>query len=485
MARRSLQRKINLTLAALVLTVAAAAAVSFALQRRVDEAANSVRRAESGVVAVLRFSIAVRDAWAHQAHVVIINDTTHVDHYQETAAVMKRAGATAKTAVAGTAAEGPLAIVIDDATFLHESFINDVVPKVGGDRSELLAPAEEAIMRVERIQTRIDEAASALSREADSAHAAVRTATMQSRAASAAVLAVAIVVALASALSLRRALSAPLRRLEAATERLTAGDLATRIHKDIAERDDELGSLASRFNAMASALSEREARLLDAERLAAVGRLAAGVAHEINNPLGVILGTARLLEKRVDSDGKRDVSTIVAEVERCKTIVGGLLDLARPPRLRIADVDLLTLCQETVARLASTVPASVTVDVEGDANAEADGEKVRQVLTNLLLNASQAGSSHIELVVDGLRPDSVRISIRDDGAGVSADVLPRLFSPFATGRADGTGLGLAVSRAIAIAHGGGLQHVPTATGARFDVSLPRRAVVRNETGQST
>lgn len=475
MPRRGLQAKINATLAALVLTVAAAAAVSFGLQRRVDEAAAALHRAESGVVAVLRLSIAVRDAWAHQAHVVILNDTTHVDHYRETAAIMLKAAAKAQSAVGGASAAEPLAAVVVDAHLLDKSFIEDVVPKVGGDRAVVLGPAEDSIRRVERMQARIDEAAARLTREADAAHAAVGAATMQSRAASSAVVFVAIIVALASALSLRRALSAPLRRLESATERLTTGDLATRVDDDIAQRDDELGSLATRFNTMASSLAEREARLLDAERLAAVGRLAAGIAHEINNPLGVILGTARLLEKGVDSEGKRDVTTIVAEVERCKSIVGGLLDLSRPPRLRILDVDAGELCEETVERLASALAsADIEVDREGDASLLADGEKLRQVLTNVLLNAAQAGARRIEIHVDGRGADIVRISVRDDGPGVAAEVLPRLFSPFATGRADGTGLGLAVSRAIAVAHGGTLEHVASAQGARFDVTLPRR-----------
>ncbi len=485
MARRGLQRTVNLTLAALVLAVAAAAAVSFVLQRRVEGASEAVRRAESGIVAVLRLSIAVRDAYTHQAHVVILNDNTHVDHYGETAELMFRAGHATLLAVKGTAAEPILVDVNDDARRLDEVFLKQVVPNIGGDRKILLAPAEDAIHRVERMQEKVNEAAALLTRDVEAAHQNVAEAATQSRNASVAVLVIALLVALASAFSLDRALSKPLRRLESATESVAKGDLTTRITDDIASRPDELGSLATRFNAMATALREREARLLEAERLAAVGRLAAGVAHEINNPLGVILGTARLLEKRVDADGKKDVNTIAKEVERCRVIVGGLLDLARPPRIEPAALDLGELCEETAERLGPTVSPTIEVNVSGDPHLEADREKVRQIVTNLLMNSSHAGATRIAIIIDGSPSDVVRMSISDDGGGVAPDMLPRLFAPFATGRADGTGLGLAVSRSIAQAHGGELAFVPTQTGARFDLTLPRVARAQQQTSQQT
>ena len=180
-----------------------------------------------------------------------------------------------------------------------------------------------------------------------------------------------------------------------------------------AEGNDELASLAQHFNEMATELQVRERRLLEAERLAGVGRLAAGVAHEINNPLGVMLGYVTLIERACDNDDvKTDAQMIRAEIRRCQYIVAGLLELARPPRLNLAAVDV-----EAIARAAAAALLPL-----------ADGQ------------------------------DRVRI---------------RLFEPFFTNKPGGTGLGLAVSRSLAEAHGGTLRHVDTAVGATFCVTLPR------------
>lgn len=473
MARKGLRRRLQVTLALLVVAAAATAAVPFLAQRRVREATGSASHAEAGIAAVLRLSIAMRDAYAHQAHVVILNDTTHVEHYRETAHAMQGALAVAQKAVAGTKAEGSLGEVAADAEWLHRTFLQDVVPHVGGDRAVIIPPAEAAIVRMEEMQVAVDRAAALLAQDAAVARGDLQTAMTQSTRASAVFLIVAVVLALVSAIALDRAWSGPLARLEAATDALAKGDLRVRVADDIASRDDELGSLAARFNDMASRLAEREAKLLEAERLAAVGRMAAGVAHEINNPLGVILGNARLLEPKLDDEGKRDVQTIVAEVERCKDIVGGLLDLARPPRLRLGPVDLNELCRETADRLKSAGVDGVDVRCTGDVGIEADGEKLRQIMANLLHNAAQAGAKRVHINVDGSTEDDVRLSVRDDGRGVDQAIASRLFAAFATTKAEGTGLGLAVSRAIAMAHGGDLQFVATSKGARFDLVLPR------------
>lgn len=145
-----------------------------------------------------------------------------------------------------------------------------------------------------------------------------------------------------------------------------------------------------------------------------------------------------------------------------------------------AQLNLGELCEETADRLGPTITPQIDVAVEGDVGVEADREKVRQIVTNLLMNASHAGAKRVGVTVDGSAKDSVRVSVTDDGSGVSAEVMPRLFAPFATGRADGTGLGLAVSRSIAAAHGGDLQHVQTSTGARFDLTLPRAPKANND-----
>jgi signal transduction histidine kinase len=466
-----------MSLALLVVATATAAAVPFVARQPVDEASAQAAHAEAGIAAVLRLSIAVRDAYAHQAHVFILNETTHVEHYREIAHAMMKALAAAHVAVEGTRTSQHVAELDRDARALDTKFLTEVIPRVGGDRAALLAPAEDAIIRVERMQSVIDKATKLLGEERDAARAALDDAMEQSRAMSGAALLIAVLIALGAAVVIDRSLSRPLGRLEAATDALAAGDLAARVSAEIASRDDELGSLATRFNAMAERLVEREASLIESERLAAVGRLAAGVAHEINNPLGVILGHARLLEKRIDDEGKKDVSVIVSEVERGKEIVSGLLDLARPPRLRTGPVNLEELCKETQERLGAPVAGpAVAVTTRGDANVEADADKLRQIVANLLVNAKQAGAQHVDVTIDGVETDRVRVSVVDDGAGLADEAAAKVFTPFFTTKPEGTGLGLAVSRAIAVAHGGDLTYVATVgAGARFELRVPRRA----------
>jgi signal transduction histidine kinase len=175
----------------------------------------------------------------------------------------------------------------------------------------------------------------------------------------------------------------------------------------------------------------------------------------------------------MDASGKHDVATIVGEVERCRSIVGGLLDLSRPPRLIAGAVALDALCEDVATRTAATTHVRGRVSHAGNVTVNADADKLRQVLTNLLLNAAQAGAHEVTLDVAG-DDEAVRLRVSDDGPGIAAAVRDRLFEPFVTGRPDGTGLGLAVSRSIVAAHGGTLAVVPSERGAAFEIVLPRR-----------
>ena len=124
--------------------------------------------------------------------------------------------------------------------------------------------------------------------------------------------------------------------------------------------NDEFGDLARQFNNMVASLKEQQHRLLQSERLAGVGRLAAGVAHEINNPLGVILGYTRLLRKKAVGPLGDDLAIVEEEVLRCQEIVEGLLDFSRPVVVGSQRVDLRALCDDVVARLAEAAPTPST-----------------------------------------------------------------------------------------------------------------------------
>ena len=226
-------------------------------------------------------------------------------------------------------------------------------------------------------------------------------------------------------------------------------------------------------------LDEAHKRLVEHERLAAIGRLASAVGHEMRNPLGVITNVLYLLATRYGNDpwAHRQLQTAEREVGAATLIVSDLLDFARPRQPVIAD----TLVEEVVAEVLSVAPAPSKVEVEvapssrGRTVVRADRDQLRQVLLNLVTNAYQAmpqGGS-LRVAVDTGDGGTVRISVSDDGVGMDDSVRQHLFEPFFTTKVKGIGLGLVVTQRIVESHGGELivQSEPGA-GSTFTVALP-------------
>jgi signal transduction histidine kinase len=286
--------------------------------------------------------------------------------------------------------------------------------------------------------------------------------------------AVAPLLAVAVGAYVLRSVAAPIGRLREGAARLAQGDLGTRIQVG---SNDEFGALARQFNAMTEALQEHQRKLVQHEKLAGIGRLAAGVAHEINNPLAVILGYSRLLRKKAEGGARDDLQAIEDETLRAKQIVDGLLDLSRPLEVQHDPVDLRALCDETVERLGGMPPlAGVAVEVVGQGMVTGNAQKLRQVVVNLLRNAAEAAGrgGRVEIRVEA-SASGAELSVTDSGPGLSDEVRARLFEPFFTRKDGGTGLGLAVSKGIVEAHGGVLEaECPPGGGARFTVRLPVR-----------
>ncbi len=229
---------------------------------------------------------------------------------------------------------------------------------------------------------------------------------------------------------------------------------------------------------MTASLKEHQDRLVQSEKLAGIGRLAAGVAHEINNPLGVILGYTRLLRKKAGGTLAEDLAVIEEETLRCQEIVEGLLDLSRPAQASAEAVDLRDLCDDVVGRLSDAHQlGGASVAVAGTGAAEGDARKLRQVVLNLVRNGVEAagGGGRVDVrVVE--RDGAVEVEVSDTGPGVDPSVRDRLFEPFFTTKPRGTGLGLAVSQAIARSHGGEIAAgAAEGGGACFTLRLPRPA----------
>lgn len=471
----SVRARITLAMASLVALLALASAIAVREVVRLEELSLQVAEIDAATSSLHRLAIAMRDAYAHQAHILILDDRSHLDHYGETHEAALRAVVAARATLKEPAdhaeLEGIARVVVD----LDASFRSELLPLIipgGGSRQGVAH--EKAIHLVEHGQATADK----LTHRLDARAAAIRTAVQATRerlfGRCALLFAAALALAVVVTVLLDRQISVPVRRLETAARRLGDGDLTTRVPAD---GSHELASLARHFNEMASELQERERKLLEAERLAGIGRLAAGVAHEINNSLGVMLGYGRLIERSVDDGVRADAAMVRAEIARCQHIVAGLLDLARPPRLALDDVDLAVVARDA-AQPFGAVPDGrprVRVRVTPDEHciAVVDEGKVLQILRNLYDNAVEADPDQPVEVELGHTEDVVHIAVRDHGAGLSAEAKARLFEPFFTSKPKGTGLGLAVSRTFAQAQGGTLERVDVDGGTCFLLTLPR------------
>jgi len=303
----------------------------------------------------------------------------------------------------------------------------------------------------------------------------------------------------------------PLQRMAVAAREIARGDLS---HKVEVSSRDEIGELADSFNLMTDhlrdanaelvewgrtlekkveertqELREIQAHLIQSEKLASIGKLAAGIAHEINNPLGGILIYSHLIleETPPGRPHHENLKKIVKETTRCKDIVKGLLDFARPkePEMSPADIpEILDRCLALMERQAlfqniriekSYAPALPRV--------VADGAQLQQVFMNIILNAAESmngqGTLGLRVDLDPVR-NELAVEISDTGRGIKEEDKARLFEPFFTTKevGKGTGLGLAISYGIVRKHQGSIEVQSEAgRGATFTVRLPvnRRA----------
>jgi two-component system sensor histidine kinase PilS (NtrC family) len=243
-------------------------------------------------------------------------------------------------------------------------------------------------------------------------------------------------------------------------------------------RDQVLGRVVN-FTDLTE-LRRLEQNMRRAERLATVGQLAAGVAHEIRNPLASISGSIQLLKAAPASDEDRALMDIVnREVDRLNVLIGDLLDYANPRPSHFVDFDVDVLVRETLQVAggdSAFADIEVTTNIAGPLPVRADSPKLRQVMWNLLRNAAEAaaaGGKHVN-VSAFLEEDDVVIVVGDDGPGIPTDQIGRIFDPFFTTKEKGTGLGLATCHAVIAEHGGSIDvQSSVGTGTQMMVILPR------------
>jgi signal transduction histidine kinase len=241
----------------------------------------------------------------------------------------------------------------------------------------------------------------------------------------------------------------------------------------------ELDRLVDALNVTGERLALERRRATAAERLAAVGRLAAGLAHEIRNPIAAM----RLKSENAlaSSDGTRKdaaLNAILQQVTRLDTLLHDLLEMTQAREPDLGEVDLPSFLQRTVEshqELATRKDLSLSI---GTPHASSplprfDAFQMQRALDNLILNAIQSTPDGGRVVVDALRRgNNMVLRVSDTGRGVSDEIRPRLFEPFVTVRPDGTGLGLAIVREIARLHGGDARLVSAEIGAIFEIEVP-------------
>jgi len=243
----------------------------------------------------------------------------------------------------------------------------------------------------------------------------------------------------------------------------------------------ENSMLYNRIEEAHSNLRDARERLVHGERLAAIGEMAANLAHELKNPLVTIGGFAGRLVKGLPCDSREHqyADTIVKEIGRLERMLADILGFSRKPTICYSNCDVGDILENCFASCATTLEdhgvALATSFEDSPWPTLGDAHQLKQVFLNLMLNACEAmsdgGSLHVSLTKVSLDKKYILVSIRDSGGGIPAELLPRIFTPFFTTKPHGTGLGLAIVNRILQNHGGTIEARNEGDGAVFTVTL--------------
>jgi two-component system NtrC family sensor kinase len=275
-------------------------------------------------------------------------------------------------------------------------------------------------------------------------------------------------------------LSSPISNLVAFTNRVAGGNLDIQCE---VTTQDEIGNLTAAFNQMTVDLRNSRDELIQVERLATAGKMAASFAHEIRNPLSSMRMLTQMLRKPSLTEAKRHQSQqyILEEIERIDLIVKGLMDFAKPEELKLEKYDLQRVLREIASLMEANLQHHKISLIESYDSAVGpvlfDYDKIKQVIINLLLNAmaAQPSDGEIEISTEKNR-DQVCMCVSDNGTGIPPSDLERVFEPFFTTKLEGTGLGLANSKRIIDQHGGEMRiESILGQGTKVTIEIPIKA----------
>jgi two-component system NtrC family sensor kinase len=473
--KRVIARRLAVSFALVSIVAVAMCGMLIAIIGQVAGLVANMQTDEVAIRESLVLATAVREQYIHQAHWIIEQDPDHLEHYEEWVARVRH-GAERLKPLVPDAERWRVTQVLNDSEALDDVFQNLLVPAISrGENASVVRHHKDADELSQRATKQADFIAQSVEQRMAMDH------TSATRAARAGLFTGATCVLLVLGLSvvftrrLRLAVLQPLEVLSAAARRFGSGDFSSRVGP---VGEGELRAVSTAIDRMAEELQAREARQIETERMAAIGQLAAGVAHEINNPIQVIRGYLKTMGPDTPPEVLgEELKILDEEASACQRIAEDLVAFARAPELRRDEIDMERLLCESVRRFGETSegsdqPVHLTAQ---PGYALADGGRLRQVIRNLLVNAACFSKTDQPIEVIG-RPwevDGYEVSVSDLGPGIPPEDRSKIFEPFFTTRAGGSGLGLSVCMSIVRAHGGTiLVDDNSPGGAIFRVRIP-------------
>lgn len=477
---RVLARRLAAGFAAVSLVALAMCVVLETLLGTVETSVGEMQRGEAAIRDGLAVATAVREQYIHQAHMLVEHSARHMDHYPRWVERV-RTGAAALRAQLPASEHWRVDAMLKDSVASDQLFRSKLLPAL--ERPDFEEVVHEYHHEMQRLSADAVAHADALARSAELSmahehHRAIRASRLGLLTGATCMLAV-VLLSVLYTVRLRRSLLTPLASLVAAAGRFGRGEFETRVGP-IAE--GELQAVADACDHMALELQARERRLIEAERMAVVGQFAAGIAHELNNPIGVMRGYLKTMNPSQPPDMLREELQILdEEAAACQRIAEDLLSFARPKEVVRAPLAIAELLGSVVQRFIDSGEAdghAIRLDVEAQ-ELFADAGRLRQVVLNLLRNAVQASPPGEPIDVSGARSADGKgyvFCVADRGPGVKEVDKRRIFEPFFSKHDGGSGLGLAVCLGIVTAHGGTIDvEDRESKGALLKVSMPLQA----------
>lgn len=451
---RAVTRAIAVGFLATAFVAVGACVTLMVLLLRVDAELDTVREDGRAVQDALVLALTVREHYVHEAHTVVVADRHQLSAHHEWIGRVHEQVAALAPRVPPTE-RGRLQHLSEVSEQLDQVFVREVVPAALERNGDRLAAAHARSVSLHATANQ-DADAVVHALEARMARARQRASQASIVALITGCVGVGAIVALALVFSLRirSAILLPMQSLAGAARRVGAGEPVEPLSP---LGRGEIARVALAFDAMVAGLRERERRLVESERMAAIGELAAGVAHEINNPVAIIRGYLKTMIEETEPGELRDELGIIdEEAAACQHIVEDLVAFARAPQLDLDEVQMARLLEDSARRFERAAAVSVRVRAE-PATLRVDPVRARQVVANLLRNASDATPPGDEIELIGEETDAAyRVRVLDRGPGIPEALREQVFEPFRSGKAAGTGLGLAVCRSIVEAHGGSI-----------------------------